>query len=193
MRLTILILFFLYFGQLCSQDLNFNTHLVQSAFSFEQRSGATPMHVGWSAGLDVIVRDAATVIMPGIHFQKVSVLPDKLDFANPYYKRNDINVIKIPLQVGGFAWKNKYTHLLLTGGPVGTFLLSVDDNPRLNEDDLNSLRAGAMVSASIRILFITCHIQYEYGLTKIYLQHGPSGVYDNSKERTLMMGLGVYF
>ena len=104
-----------------------------------------------------IVRDAATVIMPGIHFQK-SVLPDKLDFANPYYKRNDINVIKIPLQVGGFAWKNKYTHLLLTGGPVGTFLLSVDDNPRLNEDDSTVYRGrchGECIHKNIVLLRVT--------------------------------------
>ena len=176
-----------------SQDLNFNTAVVSSTLTDEQLSGSMPIHVGYNVGLDVILRDGATVIMPGLHFQKISLFPESLDLNKPYAKFSSRKEMKLTMQVGGFVFKNKFAHLLLHGGPAASYVMDIDSNNKYIDEDFNQIRASGLIGASLRLLFITFHINYEYGFSRLLLEKNPSGIVDNSKERAISFGLGVYF
>ncbi|MEP7268259.1 MAG: hypothetical protein ABI844_11585 [Saprospiraceae bacterium] len=185
--------FFLTTIPVSAQDINFKVNLFQSTFTDEQWPGVNPRHQGYNVGFDVIINDGSTLIMPGMYFQKTSLSPEKFEIGNPFKEFTDVKTIKIPLQVGGNVFKNKFSALMLHGGMAATYLLGTDENVKLNEDDFNDLRGSLYAGATVRLLFFTVHVNYEYGLTRIYQSNGPSGLVDSSKEKTLSFGLGVYF
>jgi|GEM_PF-1258808 len=173
--------------------INFTTGVQQVTFTDEQWPGSNPRHQGYSFGFDVIVPDGSYFFMPGMFFQKISVLPVEIDLFKPYKEFTDFKVIKLPLRVGSYLFKNRFADLRLQGGIAGNFLLGVDSSsPRLDED-FNGIFAGLMAGASVRILFLTLGLDYEHGISRIFNPKSVSMVEDKSKFNALSISLGVQF
>ena len=188
----ILILIFC-FGKIVSQDINFKASLFQVKYTDEQWPGISPVHQGYSFGADILIRDAKTLIIPGIYFSKTSLQPQEFEWKNPLKEHTDIKTLKVPFQLGGHIIHSDLFDLNLHGGIAATYLLGIDENNRLTEDDFNDLRGSFLVGATARIFFLTVHVGYEYGFSKIYLENAPSGIKDSSKEKIFSIGIGVYF
>jgi hypothetical protein len=173
--------------------INFTTGVQQITFTDEQWPGNNPRHQGYSFGFDVIVPDGNYFFMPGMFFQKISVLPVSVDLINPYLEFSDFKVIKLPLRVGSYLFKNRFADLRLQGGVAGNFLLGVDkSSPRLDED-FNGIFAGLMAGATVRVLFLTLGVDYEHGISKIFNPKSVSGIPDKSKLNAFSISLGVQF
>ena len=175
------------------QDLNFKANLFQSAYSDEQWPGMSPRHQGYSFGVDVVIPDGNSLIIPGLYFQKTSLLPQKFDIAKPFAEYIDIKALKLPFQLGGHVIKSDLIDLNLHGGLAATYLQGVDENTQLIEEDFNDLRGAFVVGATLRVFFLTVQVSYDHGFSRIYAVKGPSGVQDKSKERMISFGVGVYF
>jgi hypothetical protein len=173
--------------------LNFTTGVQKVTFTDEQWPGSNPRHQGYSFGFDVIVPDGNYFFMPGMFFQKVSVLPVEFDFFNPYKEFSDFKFIKLPLRIGSYVFKNRFADLRLQGGIAGNFLLGVDKSSARLDEDFNGLFAGLMAGASVRVLFLTLGLDYEHGITKIFNPKSVSGVDDKSKLNAFSLSLGVQF
>ncbi|MBP8941392.1 MAG: hypothetical protein KBG76_04240 [Saprospiraceae bacterium] len=176
-----------------AQEVNLKTSVSSSIFTDEQWPGTSTRRQGYSVGFDVIIKDGSSVIMPGLHFQKTSLFPVTVDWKKPFQEYTDFKTIKMPLQLGLYALTNKYAHILLHGGLVAHFLLGMDENDKVIEEDLNEIRGGAIIGVSARILFLTAHASYEYGLTPVFVKNGPSGIINKSKENAFAIGVGVFF
>lgn len=176
-----------------TQDINFKANLFQSAYSDEQWPGAYPRHQGYSFGVDVVIPDGNSLIIPGLYFQKTSLLPQKFDITKPFAEYIDIKALKLPFQLGGHLLKSDLLDLNLHGGLAATYLMGIDDNAQLLDEDFNDLRGAFIVGATLRIFFLTVQVTYDHGFSRIYAIKGPTGLQDKSKERMVSFGLGVYF
>ncbi len=176
-----------------SQDINFKANLFQSAYSDEQWPGMGPRHQGYSFGFEVVIPDGNSLIIPGMSFQKTSLLPQKFDLSNPFAEYLDIKSLKLPFQLGGHVIKSDLLDLNLHGGLAATFLLGIDENSQLIDEDFNDLRGAFIVGATLRVFFLTVQLSYDHGFSRIYSVKGPSGLQDKSKERMISFGAGVYF
>ncbi len=192
-KLYILSILSLVAGIALGQGIHLRTAVTQSVFTDEQWPGANPTRQGYNAGFDVVIEDGATLIMPGLHFQKMSLLPVKQDWTNPYAEYTDIKIIKLPLQIGFCPFETKLSDLKIHGGLVANFLAGIDTNDKFVEEDFNDVRGAFIVGATFRVFFMTIHASYEYGFSKIYVDNPPSGITSTSKERMLAFGLGIYF
>jgi hypothetical protein len=178
---------------LAAQDLNFKTTLFQNWYSDEQWPGSEPTHPGYTVGLDVLIPDGVSWIIPGLHYQHSSIAPQSNGSWEPYKKFPGIHSLKMPLQLGLSPFKNRFLTAIFHGGLAANYLMSVDENDRFTEDDFNDLRGSWLAGVTIRVLFLTAHIQYEHGLSRIYRADAPSGIEDKSRDRIFSLGIGVYF
>lgn len=176
-----------------AQDINFKACVFQSKYTDEQWPGISPSHQGYSFGADIVIQDAKTLIIPGIYFSKTSLTPQEFNWKNPLKEHTDIKTLKVPLQLGGHLIHTDLFDLNLQGGVAATYLLGVDENNKLTEDDFNDLRGSFIMGVTARIFFLTAHIGYEHGFSKIYIENAPSGIKDSSKEKIFSVGLGIYF
>ncbi len=187
-------LLMLFFARLATaQGINFRTSITQASYSDEQWPGLNTTHPGYSAGLDVVIAEGRGFLMPGLHFQKQSIFPEKMNWKKPYAEFEDVKLLKLPVQVGVYLFDTKLADLKIHGGVIANFLVGMDTNDKIIEEDLNEVRGGFIGGASLRLTVLTFHANYEYGMSKVYATKGPSGIQNKSKERILSFGLGIYF
>jgi len=175
------------------QDINFKANLFQSAYSDEQWPGLSPRHQGYSLGFDLVIPDGNSLIIPGLYFHKTSLLPQKFEIGKPFAEYIDIKALKLPFQLGGHVIKSDLIDLNLHGGLAATFLLGIDENNQLIDEDFNDLRGAFIAGFTLRLFFITAQVSYDHGFSRIYATKGPSGLQNKSKERMISFGVGVYF
>jgi len=173
--------------------INFTTGVQRVTFTDEQWPGSNPRHQGYSFGFDVIVPDGGYFFMPGMFFQKISVLPVDVDLKNPYKEFSDFKIIKLPLRVGSYLFKNRFADLRLQGGIAGNFLLGVDNSSARLDEDFNGIFAGLLAGATVRVLFLTLGFDYEHGISRIFNPKSVSGIEDKSKLNGVSISLGVQF
>lgn len=173
--------------------INFNTGVQQITFTDEQWPGNNPRHQGYSFGFDVIVPDGSYFFMPGMHLQKISVLPVEVDFKNPYKEYIDMKIIRLPLQVGTYLFKNRFADLRLHGGAAANFLGGVDNSSPIPDEDFNQVVTVLLAGATVRVLFLTLSVGYDHGLSRVFSPKGPSKLEDKSKRNALSVSLGVQF
>jgi len=173
--------------------INFTTGVQRVTFTDEQWPGSNPRHQGYSFGFDVIVPDGGYFFMPGMFFQKISVLPVDVDLKNLYKEFSDFKLIKLPLRAGSYLFKNRFADLRLQGGIAANFLFGVDNSSARLDEDFNGLFAGLLAGTTVRVLFLTLGFDYEHGISRIFNPKSVTGVVDKSKLNAVSISLGVQF
>ncbi len=191
--ICILLVIFAISGRAYSQSFHFRTAIANSVFTDEQQTTLKTNHHGYNFGLDVVIEDEDGLLMPGIYYQKMSLAPVKRNWKKPFAQHSTIQTIKVPVQMGGYLLDTKKADLKIHAGVLVNFLAGVDINENVIKDDLNTVRGGFIAGATFRVLFLTAHVNYEYGFSRIYAEDSPAGIEDKSKERMFSFGLGLHF
>lgn len=94
-----------------------------------------------------------------------------------------LNYIRVPVQAGLRLFEGGSMIPFNIEGRAGlsqSFLVGFNDNvksgagPALTDDDIAGMRTAGIVGAGVRLLFFSLDVEYEFGLTDLFVDNGST-------------------
>jgi hypothetical protein len=142
--------------------INIKAGLIDRKFSDESKD---MMHCGQSIGLDAIIEDSRFLFMPGLHYQRYSVIGSE-SRGGILERQESIHQFSLPLSIGTWVFADKYVKVRAYGGAHVNFIVGVDSNTAgINLDRVRTVHPGWQVGGQLMVWRLTADVRYgrDYG------------------------------